>query len=148
MIWIFIMWWHHLLRDYVQLSSGALRPFFYSLHIFFPGVWFFGKVMRRLEIIPLIFFCLPSSSSSFEFFWRVNRWWMDNECPPENNFNLKRICCKELCVERARSETDGNESAGADHSAAAAAAAAARPLFLPISSRTFASIADYPSPLI
>ena len=56
MIWIFIMWWHHLLRDYVQLSSGALRPFFYSLHIFFPGVWFFGKVMRRLEIIPLIFF--------------------------------------------------------------------------------------------
>ena len=35
MIWIFIMWWHHLLRDYVQLSSGALRPFFLlSSHIF------------------------------------------------------------------------------------------------------------------
>ena len=29
------MWWHHLLRDYVQLSSGALRPFFLlSSHIF------------------------------------------------------------------------------------------------------------------
>jgi len=150
MIWIFIMWWHHLLRDYVQLSSGALRPFFFTLFTyFFLAFGFLEKSCDVWKLFPWFFFCLPSSSSSFEFFWRVNRWWMDNECPPENNFNLKRICCKELCVERARSETDGNESAGADHSAAAAAAAAAaRPLFLPISSRTFASIADYPSPLI